>query len=179
MFADGAQVRARDGESKWALRVALLEAIDISSMDDKMLMEELLNNTAWSSTRVLQTDSSEMFLVMYGLVSLVLIGTITLNISSILSCLSRRRRSTRSTTWRCFGRQQACLHAFPLLPFSSFPCILSCLSRGFSARVQGRRQWQAYGGDVLAQLVDLGVFDGFCEEVETAESTWKFNTAQF
>ena len=89
VFADGAQVRARDGESKWALRVALLEAIDISSMDDKMLMEELLNNTAWSSTRVLQTDSSEMFLAMYGLVSLVLIGTITLNISSILSCLSR------------------------------------------------------------------------------------------
>lgn len=30
-----------------------------------------------------------------------------------------------------------------------------------------------------AQLVDLGVFDGLCEEVETAESTWKFNTAQF
>ena len=32
---------------------------------------------------------------------------------------------------------------------------------------------------LLAQLVDLGVFDGLCEEVETAESTWKFNTAQF
>jgi hypothetical protein len=43
----------------------------------------------------------------------------------------------------------------------------------------GPETWQTYGGDVLAQLVDLGVFDGFCEEVETAESTWKFNTAQF
>ena len=32
---------------------------------------------------------------------------------------------------------------------------------------------------LLAQLVDLGVFDGLCEEVETAERTWKFNTAQF
>lgn len=32
---------------------------------------------------------------------------------------------------------------------------------------------------LLAQLSDLGVFDGLCEEVETAESTWKFNTAQF
>ena len=35
-------------------------------MDDEMLMEEMLNNTGWTSTRALHTDALDMFLLMYG-----------------------------------------------------------------------------------------------------------------
>ena len=40
--------------------------IEIATMEDKMLMEEMLNDTSWCSTRVLQTESLQMFRKMYG-----------------------------------------------------------------------------------------------------------------
>ena len=40
--------------------------IEIATMEDKMLMEEMLNDTSWCSTRVLQTESLHMFRKMYG-----------------------------------------------------------------------------------------------------------------
>jgi hypothetical protein len=108
--------------------VALLEAIDITSTDGKMLMEELLNNTAWSSTGVLEMDSSEVFLAMYGSASLVLISTVYSTISSILSCFARRRRSTRSPTWSAGRGGQVALATILLLPTSPFPYYW-CASR--------------------------------------------------
>jgi hypothetical protein len=42
------------------------EATEIATMDDEMLMEKMLNNTGWTSTRVLHTDALNMFLLMYG-----------------------------------------------------------------------------------------------------------------
>ena len=44
----------------------LLEATDIATKDDKMPTEEVLINTACCSTRVLQTEDLELFLMMYG-----------------------------------------------------------------------------------------------------------------
>ena len=55
------------------------------------------------------------------------------------------------------------------LPFAWIFCV--CAGPETMAGVWGRRR--------SAQLSDRGVFDGLCEEVEMAESTWKFNTAQF
>ena len=45
--------------------VVLLEQA-ISATDDKMLMEEMLNDTSWCSTGVLRTESLQMFRKMYG-----------------------------------------------------------------------------------------------------------------
>ena len=42
------------------------EATEIATMDDEMLMEKMLDNTGWTSTRVLHTQPSEMSLLMYG-----------------------------------------------------------------------------------------------------------------
>ena len=67
----------------------------------------------------------------------MLIGTFTWNIYSILSCLLRRKRSTRSPTWRCFGRLQAFLNALHLLSHSSIASILRRSSRGFSCAHAG------------------------------------------
>ena len=58
--------KGEDGESKRGLGGRLLEATDIATKDNKMLKEEVLSNTAWSSTTIMRTDSLKMVLVMYG-----------------------------------------------------------------------------------------------------------------
>ena len=55
---DGGAERVRGGR--------LFELTEIATTDDKMLMEEMLNDTSWCSTRVLQTESLQMFRKMYG-----------------------------------------------------------------------------------------------------------------
>ena len=55
---DGGAERVRGGR--------LFELTEIATTDDKMLMEEMLNDTSWCSTRVLQTDSLHTVRKMYG-----------------------------------------------------------------------------------------------------------------
>ena len=56
--ADGGGERGRGGR--------LFEVTEIATTGYKMLMEEMLNDTAWCSTGVLQTEPLEMFRKMYG-----------------------------------------------------------------------------------------------------------------
>ena len=44
----------------------LFEATEIATMDDEMLMEETLDNSGRTSTRVLHTEAFDMPLPMYG-----------------------------------------------------------------------------------------------------------------
>ena len=44
----------------------LFEATEIATMDDEMLMEETLDDSGRTSTRVLHTEALDMFLLMYG-----------------------------------------------------------------------------------------------------------------
>ena len=55
---DGGAERSRGGR--------LFEATEIATTDDKMPMEEMLNNIAWYSTGVMHTETFEMFQPMYG-----------------------------------------------------------------------------------------------------------------
>ena len=51
-----------DGASRERGRVGhLFEVTEIATTDDKMFMEEMLNNTGWCSTGVLQTETLEIF----------------------------------------------------------------------------------------------------------------------
>ena len=50
---DGGAERSRGGR--------LCEVTEIATTDDKMLMEEMLNDTSWCSTGVLRTESLQMF----------------------------------------------------------------------------------------------------------------------
>ena len=44
----------------------LFDVTEIATTDDKMPREEVLNNIAWCSTGVLQTETLKMFQLMYG-----------------------------------------------------------------------------------------------------------------
>jgi len=55
-----------DGRGEKGRGGRLFELTEIATTDDKMLMEEMLNDNSWCSTRVLQTESLQMFRKMYG-----------------------------------------------------------------------------------------------------------------
>ena len=44
----------------------LFEVTEIATTGDKMLMEEMLNDTSWCSMGVLRTESLQMFRKVYG-----------------------------------------------------------------------------------------------------------------
>jgi hypothetical protein len=58
----------------------LFEVTEISTTDDKMLMEEMLNNITWTSTGARQTDLLLNFLAVCDSAWSVPMGTITLSI---------------------------------------------------------------------------------------------------
>ena len=60
------RVKGGDGGSDHGLRVRLLEATDIATMDDKMLMEEAPSNAGWTSTGFMHTYTLDKFLPRYG-----------------------------------------------------------------------------------------------------------------
>ena len=66
VFADGAQVRARTERASGVLLGVFSRPPTSRRRTTSILKEEVLSNTAWSSTRILRTDSLEMFLAMYS-----------------------------------------------------------------------------------------------------------------
>ena len=78
----------------------LLEITEIATMEDKMLIKEVLINTGWTSA---ETEQTRMLLNRPSICDStcpVLVGTIHSTISSILSCVSSRRISATPPTWR-------------------------------------------------------------------------------
>ena len=55
MFADGAQERGRTESASGVVVGIFCEATEIVTMEDKMLIEEVLSNTGWTYTAVNQT----------------------------------------------------------------------------------------------------------------------------
>ena len=55
---DGGAERSRGGR--------LFEVTEITTTDDKTLMEEMMNNIAWCSTGIIQTETLETIWKMHG-----------------------------------------------------------------------------------------------------------------
>ena len=91
----------------------LLEITEIATVEDKMLIKEVLINTGWTSA---ETEQTRMLLNRPSICDStcpVLVGTIHSTISSILSCVSSRRISATPPTWRRSRRRTggSCHHS--------------------------------------------------------------------
>jgi hypothetical protein len=95
-------------------RAEVERASSIVTGDLSRAWRTMARRTCWRRRRCLSAPSElqawirkmetlEVHPAMCGATGLVLISTINLSISSILTCLSRRWRSTRPPTWSAYG----------------------------------------------------------------------------